>query len=54
MTYTINPKCPKCGHELTVKLNIVDRLNAKIKELEKKLQNLKDIQSLKDIFGGFK
>jgi transcription initiation factor IIE alpha subunit len=54
MPYEINPTCPHCKKQLTIKLNIVDKLQARIKYLEKKLENNNDLQTLKNIFGEFK
>ena len=50
MAYEIKPTCPHCKKQLTIKLNIVDRLQARVKELEKKLKENDGLRILKDIF----
>jgi transcription initiation factor IIE alpha subunit len=54
MTTQINPTCPHCKKQLTIKLNIVDKLQARIKYLEKELGSNNAAQTLKNIFGEFK
>ena len=54
MPYEINPTCPHCKKQLTIKLNIVDKLQARIKYLEKEFENNNAAQTLKNIFGEFK
>lgn len=53
MPYKIKPTCPHCKKQLTIKLNIVDKLQARIKYLEKELENNNAAQTLKNIFGEF-
>ena len=56
---TIKPKCPKCGHELEIRLKIVEKLENRITELEAKLYNSKkvspeedfNVDRLKNMFG---
>ncbi len=50
MPYEIKPTCPHCKKQLTIKLNIVDRLQARVKELEKQLKENDGLRILKDIF----
>ena len=50
MAYEIKPTCPHCKKQFTIKLNIVDRLQARVKELEKKLKENDGLRILKDIF----
>ena len=52
MPYEIKPTCPHCKKQLTIKLNIVDKLQARIRELENKIKEMQDLQNLKDILGG--
>lgn len=55
----IKPKCPNCGHEVQIRLIIIDRLESKIKELEEELSHYKisstgedsNVEYLKNIFG---
>lgn len=58
MTTIINPKCPKCGNVLTIKLNMIDRLKAEIDTLRAELVKAKSdgqaMDTFKSIFGGFK
>jgi hypothetical protein len=54
MPYEIRPLCPHCKKQLTIKLNIVDKLQARIKHLEKELGSNNAAQTLKNIFGEFK
>lgn len=55
MPYEIKPTCPHCKKQMTIKLNIVDKLQARIKYLEKELEsNNAAAQTLKNIFGEFK
>ena len=49
-TAEIKPTCPHCKKQLTIKLNIVDRLQARVKELEKQLKENDGLRILKDIF----
>ena len=50
MPYEIKPTCPHCKNQLTIKLNIVDRLQARVKELEKQLKENDSLRIFKDIF----
>ena len=50
MPYEIKPTCPHCKKQLTIKLNIVDKLQARVKELEKRLKENDGLRILKDIF----
>jgi transcription initiation factor IIE alpha subunit len=50
----IYPVCPKCGNKLTVKLNIVDKLQIRIKQLEAQLRDKDGFNALNELFGGFK
>ena len=50
MPYEINPTCPHCKKQLTIKLNIVDKLQARVKELEKQIKENDGLRILKDIF----
>jgi hypothetical protein len=52
MPYEIKPTCPHCKKQLTIKLNIVDKLQARVKNLEKELQDYNALETLKNIFGG--
>ena len=54
MPFEIKPTCPHCKKQLTIKLNIVDKLQARIKYLEKELESNNAAQTLKNIFGEFK
>ena len=40
MSYMIEPKCPSCGATVKVNIHKVDRLEAEIAELRKKLRIL--------------
>lgn len=57
----IEPTCNNCGKKIKVKVNKVDKLQARVKELEKELFQLKAIIKFKennlkpnssDLFGG--
>lgn len=50
MAYEIKLICPHCKKETTIRLFIVDRLKARIRELERQLKSGNDLQSLRDIF----
>ena len=50
MSYEIKPTCPHCKKQLTIKLNIVDKLQARVKELEKQMKENDSLRILKDIF----
>jgi hypothetical protein len=48
MPYEIRPTCSHCKKQLTIKLNIVDKLQARIKYLEKELESNNAAQTLKN------
>jgi len=50
MPYEIKPTCPHCKKQFTIKLNIVDRLQSRVKELEKQIKENDGLRILKDIF----
>jgi len=51
--FKIYPTCPKCGHNFTIKLKIVDKLKSEIAKLKKQIEDKKGLDSLKSIFGEF-
>lgn len=51
MPYEIKPICPKCGNMITIKLNIVDKLQARVRALEAMLKERDAVETLKDMFG---
>lgn len=44
----IEPKCPKCGENIKVKINKVTMLELKIKQLEKEISELRAVMKFKE------
>ena len=47
----INPKCPKCGNVLTIKLNMVQDLRNEIERLKHRITDLEGVNAFNSVFG---